>query len=171
MNLDHFFHKRYSAKYFVRNVATVTLLSGQIHVERIYPDEKFWCQNVPKAKHFFTTAILPELLGRFYSRIQQVPSNKRARTPISDSESSSAWQSSPSAQQTYCYCNGLDEGHMVGCDNPGCAYKWFHLDCLGLKSHPTSKKWFCPECRKLPDFQVKKKRRTAIKVDINYNFF
>ena len=25
---------------------------------------------------------------------------------------------------------------MVGCDNPGCPYQWFHLECLRLKSVP-----------------------------------
>ena len=29
---------------------------------------------------------------------------------------------------------------MVGCDNPSCKYQWFHLNCLGLKSGPKSKK-------------------------------
>ena len=36
---------------------------------------------------------------------------------------------------------------MVGCDNPSCPYKWFHLPCLKLTALSRSKKWFCPECQ------------------------
>ena len=31
-----------------------------IHVERVYPDEKFWVANVIKAKSLFQKSILPE---------------------------------------------------------------------------------------------------------------
>ena len=30
-------------------------------------------------------------------------------------------------KQCYCYCQGPEEGEMVGCDNPDCKYEWFHL--------------------------------------------
>ena len=42
-----------------------------IHIERIYPDEEFWLKNVDRVNHFFNTSILPELLGKFYSRTSQ----------------------------------------------------------------------------------------------------
>ena len=42
------------------------------HCERIYPDEEFWENNVADhIKPFFTGAILPELLGKFYSRSEE----------------------------------------------------------------------------------------------------
>uniref|UniRef100_A0A1X7VIP4 PHD-type domain-containing protein n=1 Tax=Amphimedon queenslandica TaxID=400682 RepID=A0A1X7VIP4_AMPQE len=58
---------------------------------------------------------------------------------------------------SYCCCDGPEEGSMVGCNNPSCVYQWFHLhvDCLGLESEPTSKHWYCPDCRNLPAFQRK----------------
>ena len=37
------------------------------HIQRIYPDEKFWAGNVIKAKLLFQRSILPELIGKFYS--------------------------------------------------------------------------------------------------------
>ena len=136
-----------------------------VHIERIYPDEEFWYQKLPKVQHFFTTAILPELLGRFYSRNQTSDLIHSDSTSDPESSLSSVSQPSSSSQsvpaQSYCYCHGPDEGDMVGCDNPSCLYQWFHFDCLGLKSQPKSKKWFCPECRKLPQFQLKKKRKTT----------
>ena len=42
-----------------------------IHIERIYADEEFWLVNVSHVKDFFVTAVLPELLGEFYSRTSQ----------------------------------------------------------------------------------------------------
>ncbi len=42
-----------------------------IHIERIYADEEFWLANVSHVKDFFVTAVLPELLGEFYSRTSQ----------------------------------------------------------------------------------------------------
>jgi hypothetical protein len=39
-------------------------------------------------------------------------------------------------EPTYCYCNGVSYGEMVGCDADGCEREWFHLDCVGLKVAP-----------------------------------
>ena len=39
-----------------------------IHVERIMADIEFWSQCVKKSTEFFTVCILPELLGRWYTR-------------------------------------------------------------------------------------------------------
>ncbi len=30
------------------------------------------------------------------------------------------------AEPTYCYCHGVSEGEMIGCDNEDCDYGWFH---------------------------------------------
>ena len=115
--------------------------------ERIYPNEEFWHQNVPRMQHFFTTAILPELIGKFFSR-------------TTDRSTNSGMDLTPSVPTSYCYCNGPERDAMIGCDNPNCVYKWFHFDCLGLTSEPKSKQWFCPECRRLPKFSRKKKVST-----------
>ena len=82
---------------------------------RIYPDEEFWSMQIMNIEHIFITAILQELLGKFYSRT----------TSVQLAECSST--SSPTVT-TYCYCDGPEEGSMVGCDNPSCVYQWFHLD-------------------------------------------
>lgn len=41
-------------------------------------------------------------------------------------------------EPTYCYCNGVSYGEMVGCDGPDCKREWFHLECVGLKVAPKS---------------------------------
>ena len=89
-----------------------------MHIERIYPDEEFWHQKFPRVQHFFTTAILPELMGKFYSRTMSdhdqsiAPSGTDPSSPLPAAETA----------QNYCYCRGPEEGNMVGCDNSTCAY-------------------------------------------------
>ncbi|XP_041458091.1 inhibitor of growth protein 1-like [Lytechinus variegatus] len=55
-------------------------------------------------------------------------------------------------EPTYCLCQQVSYGDMVGCDNKDCPYEWFHFGCVGLSSKPKGK-WYCPKC--LPE--VKKK--------------
>ena len=39
-----------------------------LHIERIMPDDVFWHSCVESSQHFFKKCLLPELLGRWYSR-------------------------------------------------------------------------------------------------------
>jgi len=129
-----------------------------IHIERIKPDTIFWEENVRKAKKFFETGILPELLGRWFSR----PPEQNTSSPSTSTDlppRGSLETASPSSNGTnlkYCYCQEGEHGKMVGCDNPGCPYQWFHLECLRLKSAPRSKLWYCPDCRKHEKFRKSK---------------
>ncbi|EGC34523.1 hypothetical protein DICPUDRAFT_48259 [Dictyostelium purpureum] len=50
-------------------------------------------------------------------------------------------------EPTYCFCNRVSFGEMVGCENPDCKIEWFHFECVGLTSNPKGK-WFCPDCTK-----------------------
>ena len=122
----------------------------EVHVERIYPDEESWLKNLDLVKEVYTTAILPELLRKFYTRPR--PSHIQTlqiQLPMS----------TEGTTEVYCYCQGPEEGQMVGCDNTQCKYQWFHLACLGLKSEPKSKHWYCPDCRQLPEFQNRKGKK------------
>lgn len=103
-------------------------------MERIYPDEEFWLNCVSQARVLFENSILPELLGKFFSRPPEI--KQSSATLESDDE-------------VYCYCRGPEAGDMVGCDYKECPYKWFHLSCLNLKTFPKSKVWYCPDCRKV----------------------
>lgn len=64
----------------------------------------------------------------------------------------------------YCYCHGSEKGSMIGCDNPECHHEWFHYSCLNTTSKPMSDLWYCPDCRKLPQFQGKSKRTCTIQI-------
>lgn len=46
-------------------------------------------------------------------------------------------------EPTYCYCNGVSYGEMVGCDSDTCTREWFHLECVGLKVAPKGNGKFC----------------------------
>lgn len=123
-----------------------------IHVERILFDNCFWEENVVKAKLLFETGVLPELLGRWFSRPpEQVISHESSPHSSTDDVPSVS-----TLDTKYCYCRGDEYGEMVGCDNDECPYQWFHLDCLQLKSPPKSKVWYCPDCCKLEKFKKRK---------------
>ena len=136
-----------------------------IHFECIYPDESFWIENVTRVKQFFNAASLPELVGKFHSRGSESgstpnsPVESLSQSAVDPTSTPSPLTPSTSDTAKFCYCQGPGEGDMVGCDNPSCAYEWFHLRCLKLVSLPTSKHWYCPDCRKLSCFKRKKSKK------------
>jgi len=145
----------------------VVYTEKDVHIQRIYPDESFWQENVSRVKHFFVTSVFPELIGKFYSRTTELasvhqslsPSVPLCSVPLSEpgpSSTVSSIETDGDSEKMYCYCKGPEYGEMVGCDNPGCVHEWFHLSCLNMVHQPKSKYWYCPDCRKLPEFQRKK---------------
>ncbi|XP_052003907.1 inhibitor of growth protein 1-like [Xyrauchen texanus] len=49
-------------------------------------------------------------------------------------------------EPTYCLCEQVSFGEMIGCDNDECTIEWFHFSCVGLHHKPKGK-WYCPNCR------------------------
>ncbi|XP_023684290.1 inhibitor of growth protein 1 isoform X3 [Paramormyrops kingsleyae] len=49
-------------------------------------------------------------------------------------------------EPTYCLCDQVSYGEMIGCDNEECPIEWFHFSCVGLNHKPKGK-WYCPKCR------------------------
>ena len=100
--------------------------TGCAYTEIINPDDEFWSNNLAKA---YTRAILPELVGRFYLHPPKfLPSNTVISNQVNDEEDNVD-------EPHYCYCQGPEEGDVVGCDNPG--------------TFPKTRQWYCPDCRKL----------------------
>ena len=56
-------------------------------------------------------------------------------------------------EPTYCLCQQVSYGEMIGCDNQDCPIEWFHFPCMGLQTKPKGK-WYCPKC--LPMFKKQK---------------
>ena len=135
-----------SASYADFVVATFCDGAVNIFTERILPDEKFITDIVTKSGCFFELCILLELLTKWYSRKQVMPAQTAAASATTE-------------DYGYCYCKE-DRGEMVCCDNKGCECgQWFHLECLKMKLPPRASKWYCPDCRKLPQFKRKKQKK------------
>ncbi|XP_028846638.1 inhibitor of growth protein 1 [Denticeps clupeoides] len=84
------------------------------------------------------------------------PKEKRAKTSSSKkkkrSKAKQERETSPADlpidpnEPTYCLCEQVSYGEMIGCDNDECPIEWFHFSCVGLHHKPKGK-WFCPKCR------------------------
>lgn len=71
-------------------------------------------------------------------------SRKDEKDPVGD-YGANAPHASNSSEPTYCYCNQVSFGEMVGCDGDDCKREWFHLPCIGFKNPPKGK-WYCDDC-------------------------
>jgi len=129
------------------------------HIERIFKDADFWETCLEKARCFFRTCLLPEILGHWYTRplVKSSSSSDSATTSQSVQLDDNAANSSQGSE-LFCYCRGPEEGSMIACDNHQCKIEWFHQSCLKLNAIPRGK-WYCPDCRKLPQFLKGKKKK------------
>ncbi len=93
---------------------------------------------IAKAGHFFKVAILPELMGKFFSRPSTPASNTEE---VSRSMSDSPIKDDANIGEVYCYCCKAESGQMIGCDNPSCNFEWFHFECLKITAQPKKKSW------------------------------
>ncbi|KAJ8298555.1 hypothetical protein KUTeg_023898 [Tegillarca granosa] len=105
----------------------VVLTKKDVHIELVSADPEFFQSIIPNIFDFFTANNLPELVGKFYSRLPTCNVLKHQKI-----------------------CE--EEGKMIACDNDKCVYGWFYMSCLKLKRPPKGK-WYCPDCRKLPKFK------------------
>lgn len=76
------------------------------------------------------------------------PADKRRANgkPRKDKEEETGSPGNSGFEQTYCYCDQVSFGEMVGCDGEQCQREWFHLPCIGFKNPPKGK-WYCDECQ------------------------
>lgn len=105
--------------------------------ERIYPDLRHWNTAVPKLEAFWRIYILPEILGRWYTRRCTLPVSKLIDNGI-------------------CFCRAPRDETVITCSNTECPYAGFHPSCLALSSAMIPKTWYCPHCSKLPQFKRKR---------------
>ena len=108
-----------------------------IHIDGIEPSLEFFHVVLEKVKTFYLQAILPEILGKSYSRKKLTPCSNKNSSPGEEEHRTELW----------CYCNKPEETGkaMIGCDNPNCPIEWFHMECLNMESIPRGK-WCCPDC-------------------------
>lgn len=56
-----------------------------------------------------------------------------------------------------CFCRGSHSDGVIPCSNVDCPYGKFHKTCLALDNVSIPKKWYCPHCCKLSQYQKGKK--------------
>lgn len=89
--------------------------------QRIEYEEDFWVETRNLAIEFHKKVIMPELLGRLFTK------------------------STPSIP-TWCSCHDVDDGRpMICCANDNCNISWFHFACVNLIDVPDDI-WFCANC-------------------------
>ena len=110
----------------------VVWTSDTLHVERITPDNVLIESALPVTQKFFKHCILPELLGKWYTRSDKHPVN-----PPVPEEDDGSW----------CYCKSNKGGNMIACDSELCPIQWLHQECVGISVVPNDK-WLCPLCDK-----------------------
>lgn len=74
-----------------------------------------------------------------------VDKNSKTQSFYSSRKTSSSSNGSD-IEPTYCICEKISYGAMVGCDNDLCPIQWFHFGCVSLSRKPKGK-WYCPNCR------------------------
>lgn len=107
----------------------------QLFIQRIFKDPAFFRKVEEDVTAFYKAAVLPELLGRWYTRAGAAPDRGTPRTK-------------PGGPPV-CYCRQPARNVMVRCQSGFCDVLHFHLKCLGLKNLPRYKVWLCPNCRKV----------------------
>ena len=121
---------------------------GSIHHERILFNSDFMDDASENIEMFIKFAILPELVGKWFTKQPVLPLK-----PNSNEDTSS------NLTPVWCYCRRDEEfDTMIGCDNEQCTIQWYHLSCLQIpQSHVPKGKWYCPDCHKERS-KVKKKQ-------------
>lgn len=117
---------------------------NDLFVQRIMPDDEFIKSAFDKATDFFKLGILPELLGKWYSRAPTYALATHDHTINQDNSSSLLADS----EELWCFCQQPESGEMIACDHDQCPIVWFHTACVRVKRIPTGN-WYCPECRKV----------------------
>lgn len=83
--------------------------------ERLAPNIEHWETQIPKLEIFWRICILPEILGRWYTRKMDLKSQV---TPDESLKSGD------------CYCRQSTSEETITCANPECKVSKFHPSCL-----------------------------------------
>lgn len=111
-------------------------------IEVVQIDPAFLAEKVDIAKKFYVFAILPELIGHWYSKTHiPLPQIKNKENTV----------------ENVCTCETNVDSEIITCADKSCVVKKYHISCLGIE-YVTKKKWFCPYCsRKSKHKNTKKK--------------
>ncbi|KAL3874727.1 hypothetical protein ACJMK2_037699 [Sinanodonta woodiana] len=109
---------------------------SDIFIEIIEPNTAFWNNVLSKANIFWQSALLPELVGKYFTRrVNNVLKPHISTTLPSQAESGTNSQSSE--EELWCSCRKPEYGRMIACDE--------------------RRLWYCLECSQTKQLQVKVK--------------
>lgn len=140
LDRGHQYYYQYQLQLFVtgRNYCDFVVWSeSETHIEHITADEPFLEHTIPLVYKFWRMCVLPELMGKVYTRELHLLMTSNDAEPMAAEEDQGRW----------CYCKDEKGGDMVGSDNKSCTIKWFHIECLGMETSSIPQgKWLCPTC-------------------------
>ena len=131
----------------VRYCDFVVWREGEIFMQRIYLDEPFISIIFDKAAQFIKLAILPELLGKWYTSDPLIQLENQVPEELTMTSLDGDKSGHENKTDKWCYCQGEEFGEMIACDNSQCCIQWFHTQCLHISRIPKGK-WYCPDCQK-----------------------
>ena len=114
----------------------------------------FFNSRVDNVKNFFIYDVLPEIVGKWYTRGPVADSSGAVPLPTTsntDTSTTDLTEEDNDDGRSWCFCIQPSYGDMIMCNHKNCSIKWFHFDCLCIR-HPPKGKWYCPLCIKLPKF-------------------
>ena len=121
-------------------------------MERVKRNQDFFNRKVEIMKDFFVYGILPEVVGKWYTRAPVADSQHIVPiAPTSITTSNYHEDDDTDDNRLWCYCSKPSFGDMVMCNNKRCTIQCFHFECVGIRSPPKGR-WYCPSCRLLPKF-------------------
>ncbi|XP_072387363.1 uncharacterized protein [Diabrotica undecimpunctata] len=127
LNKNHSYYYQVQCQIFISNLlyCDFVIWSPKIFFrQRILPDWDLWNDNLKLILKFHSEIIMPELLGRYFTK-------REGNAKV----------------EYWCYCKGVDNGSpMLKCDNDDCNVQWFHFKCVGISETPDSL-WYCQSCK------------------------
>ena len=108
--------------------------------ERIAPDQDHWDRVLPRLSQFWQYCVLPEVLGRWYTRKCHLSNPPKI------------------GEMKVCFCGEETGEPTVKCQNVDCPISLYHPSCLKMAQF--SNNWFCPHCQRLPKFKRKTQPKT-----------
>ena len=122
------------------------------HAKRLVilqPDSWVWIQNDDTRKWDQQGVVVENVRPRTYKiRLENgkiIFRNRRKIRPSKLDRRGESIQIDPD-EPTYCLCDQVSYGKMIGCDNDLCPMEWVHFNCVQLSTKPKGK-WYCPKCR------------------------
>lgn len=130
LKTDHAYFYQVQAQMFATKVKYCDFVVWQDEkcvVLRILTDPAFTESMIAAVTSFFKLGVLPELVGKWFSKTFTVL---------------------PDPSSTICTCMEEKDSPIVECARAECSIRHNHLHCLRLKTVP-KKTWYCPACRKI----------------------